>query len=370
MTIEEILKDFIDTARERLKTPISGAFLWSFVIYNWRPIFLLMFSKASIEDKIIVINHEYCNFWAIFFPVFIALFYTLLIPKIMLSIDKDLFETKKERVNKKYDALDHLKEQHIRIAKKEYEQKNVESGSKEKQDFMDEIASLKEIIKQRDESLVQIGESNKKSTDQLNHSLELSNALLRDGEKREQELKTTINTLEKELKESKRSTYFSKEVSNMLQRLNLEDSKKFMDLIEEENGRLVFRLAGNRKQFFNKFWTLKLVEKIADDHYIFTDLGSVVYNILHLDSQLSEAKNSQIEEKRLKAFSDMVLKQWNIEAILSIKFDSNGIISDESLSKVFVNELINIGVFDRNDKEQLILTSHGKDFIKYIREQL
>ncbi|KQO20940.1 hypothetical protein ASF10_15275 [Flavobacterium sp. Leaf82] len=89
MTIADLIKDFIDSTKERLKTPISGAFLWSFIVYNWRPIFLLIFSDTSIENKIVVINYEYCSFWAIFWPLVIATFYTLLIPKIMLLIDID-----------------------------------------------------------------------------------------------------------------------------------------------------------------------------------------------------------------------------------------------------------------------------------------
>lgn len=120
MTISDLIKEFIDTSKERLKTPISGSFLWSFLFFNWRPILLLFFSDTSIENKIIVINHEYCNFWAIFWPIVIATFYTLLIPKIMLQIDNDLADTKDLRVTKRYEAKKHLVQQKTNVAKEEF----------------------------------------------------------------------------------------------------------------------------------------------------------------------------------------------------------------------------------------------------------
>lgn len=143
MTIPELIKDFIDTSKERLKTPISGAFLWSFIIYNWRPIILLLFSDASIENKIIVINHEYCSFWTIFIPVFISLFYTLLLPKIMLAIDNDLEETKIKRIDNIYNIRTHTMERKIVIAEQDFFLKNAESGNKDRQELLDQIESMK-----------------------------------------------------------------------------------------------------------------------------------------------------------------------------------------------------------------------------------
>ncbi|MFH6937609.1 hypothetical protein [Flavobacterium sp. FlaQc-30] len=175
MTLADLIKDFIDTTKERLKTPISGAFLWSFIIYNWRPLFLLLFSSASIEDKIIVINHEYCNFWAIFWPIVIATFYTLFIPKIMLLIDKDLAPTKDERVTTIYESKKHLIIEKTKVAHEEFLLKNAESGNKEIQNLQDENATLKGQISTLQDSIKQINETNKASNDQVNNSLKTAN---------------------------------------------------------------------------------------------------------------------------------------------------------------------------------------------------
>ena len=367
MTIQDLIKDLIDTSRERLKTPISGAFLWSFLIFNWRPIVLLMFSSASIENRIIVINHEYCNFWAIFFPVFIALFYTILIPKLMLCIDKDLFHTKKERVEKKYDALEYLKDRHILIARKDYEQKSVESGSKEKQDFMDDIASLKETIRQKDESSKEIATSNKNNLDQLTESLKLSNSLLEAAESRETQNKQLVEQLEKDLKEARRQTYFGKEISSILSKLNVEMAKKFMDLKEEADGRLIFRLTSNRKASLQKFWALRLVEKITDDHYIFTDLGSTIYNILHLDNKLnySEGSHNEVLVKHIRAayknLTPNQLKAFRVSVAV------NGTVNTSKISVDEVNELADLELIAGSaDTTEFVLTDLGRGVQQFI----
>lgn len=88
MNLAELIKDMMDSAKDRVKTPITGAFMITFILYNWRPIFFLMFSEASIEDKIVVINYEYCSIWKVINPLLIALIYTIGIPYLMFYLEK------------------------------------------------------------------------------------------------------------------------------------------------------------------------------------------------------------------------------------------------------------------------------------------
>ncbi|OXA86034.1 hypothetical protein [Flavobacterium hercynium] len=149
MTFADLIKDFLDSTKERLKTPISGAFLYSFLIYNWRPILLLLFSNASIEDKIIVINNEYCTFWSLFIPLVIATFYTLLVPKIMLQIENDLTETKKGRLTNIYSVRKHRTSEKKSLAIDEVELNDIVSGNKSKQELVERIAILEQSSLQR-----------------------------------------------------------------------------------------------------------------------------------------------------------------------------------------------------------------------------
>ncbi|MDX6187971.1 hypothetical protein SGQ83_01300 [Flavobacterium sp. Fl-318] len=144
MTIPDLIKDFIDTNRERLKTPISGAFLLSFLIYNWRPIALLFISDASIEDKIVVINREYCNKWAILTPIMVALVYTILVPFCSAIIDFALVPGKKLRTHVIYLLKGDLLEKKIAIADNEFDLKNKLSGNKQIEDYLSQIKVLEE----------------------------------------------------------------------------------------------------------------------------------------------------------------------------------------------------------------------------------
>lgn len=170
MTIVDLIKDLIDTSKERLKTPISGAFIWSFVIYNWRPLVELIFSKVSIEDRIYIINQEYCNFWAIVIPFFMALVYTVGVPMLMVKIDSFLSKTKKARITKIYDDKVDDMDGKIRAAKKEFILKNVESGNREVEELTKQIEGLKE-------SNTQMAIAHSNTVTQLNSQLQEANKL-------------------------------------------------------------------------------------------------------------------------------------------------------------------------------------------------
>ena len=145
MTLVDLLKDFIDTSKERLKNPITGAFIWSFVIFNWQLFLELFFSKMAIEDRMFIIEQEYVNKWTILFPIIMAFVYTIGLPFLMVIIDRILvYPTKNRLLNKYVSKIDEVEEK-IKLAKKVLELKNAESGNKEKQNFIDQIEELKSI---------------------------------------------------------------------------------------------------------------------------------------------------------------------------------------------------------------------------------
>ena len=48
----ETLQNLKQTINERIKNPFIGAFFISWVIINWRPIFIILFSHDEIYNKI------------------------------------------------------------------------------------------------------------------------------------------------------------------------------------------------------------------------------------------------------------------------------------------------------------------------------
>lgn len=178
MTVVDLIKSVMDASKERLKTPISGAFLWSFILYNWRPIAELFFSKVTIEDRIYIINQEYCTPWAIIIPLGIAFVYTIGVPMLMVKIDNMLSNTKKLRIHNIYESKGYTLGCKIELAKKEFELKNIESGNKQITELQDQINTL-------EESKSQINEANKNTVELLNEKLKESNDIIKSMVKNE-----------------------------------------------------------------------------------------------------------------------------------------------------------------------------------------
>ncbi|GIZ10266.1 hypothetical protein [Flavobacterium sp. UMI-01] len=186
MTFVDLIKDFIDTSKERLKTPISGAFLWAFIIWNWRPIVVLLFSKQTIEDRIQIIDQYFCTLSALLWPIGLALFYTLAIPAIMIGIDWVLAPIKKIRIGRIYQSKDFVTDEKIKLARKEFELKNIETGNKQIEDFQKQINELEaskiameENHKTKLESFEEIKKFDDSVIESLNKKLKESNDMIK-----------------------------------------------------------------------------------------------------------------------------------------------------------------------------------------------
>ncbi|AXG73955.1 hypothetical protein DVK85_06730 [Flavobacterium arcticum] len=147
--MKDLLKDFLETSRDRIKTPITGSFALAFLLWNWRPILVLLLSDSSIENKIKHIDKNYCGYWALLAPLLIAIFYTLLVPYLTMIIERmTLGAIKGQRYNKK--VLDKLEEEQNRIsqeyelmkASREFEIEQIKSGQRSINELSERIASL------------------------------------------------------------------------------------------------------------------------------------------------------------------------------------------------------------------------------------
>jgi hypothetical protein len=146
MTISDLLKEIIDSSKERVKTPISGAYVLSFALWNWRPFALLLFENTTITQKIIVINSEYCNFWAIAGPFVLCVFFTVGIPYIMTSIDFLLGPAKRKRLKTIYKAKTNELTEQLEIVVKELELQDKKNRSKTTEDFEKQISGLQNTL--------------------------------------------------------------------------------------------------------------------------------------------------------------------------------------------------------------------------------
>lgn len=216
MTLVDLIKDLIDTSKERFKTPISGAFIWSFLIYNWRPVTVLLFSKISVEDRIYIIDQEYCKPEAILWPIGFAIFYTVILPFIMWAIDWPVVYGKKIRLSKVYEAKKNELAEKIKIAATVFDLKDAESGNKEKQELLDKITELTNIN-------AATVDSHKNIVSQLTSNLEESSKIIQELRTNNETYKTAMQKVVRE--ESDKVEFFKTGNKNRFDELDSLSSK-------------------------------------------------------------------------------------------------------------------------------------------------
>lgn len=152
MTFSELLKEIHDSSKERVKTPITGAYIFSFIIWNWRPLVLLIFENATVSEKIIVINNEYCNLMSILGPFFLSLFFTLGIPYLMVIINNILKPAKQSRIESIYQTKTTELNEQIKLVDKELALQDKKTRSKSTEDFENQINEMQKRIDNINES--------------------------------------------------------------------------------------------------------------------------------------------------------------------------------------------------------------------------
>jgi hypothetical protein len=273
MDIKELFQSIFDSSNERIKNPFIGSYITAFILYNWRAIFLLVFSNATIEDKIVVINHEYCTLSAILWPLSIAFFYILILPYLNLIFDALLsYSNSKKNIRLKASVISKL-EQKKAEAKYEREIAEERAGTSE-------ISELKNQIERLNSENEKLSQQNKESFDRYNEALkikennekELSKALVESENKfknleKETNKKASENNTSRSLKQLILSALSEKEISYF----------KRYGAFKESNTKVKgFTLDSVTMDRLSELGLIKRDENI----YVFTDLGNEVYAYL------------------------------------------------------------------------------------------
>ena len=84
MTINELFK----TADDRLKSPFFRLFIFSWIVFNWKAIFVVLEGKENVYTRIDCIESDYLDTYNAFtYPPIVALFYTLVFYYCLFSMD-------------------------------------------------------------------------------------------------------------------------------------------------------------------------------------------------------------------------------------------------------------------------------------------
>lgn len=275
--MKELIQSIFDSSTERIKSPLVGSYITAFLIYNWRPVLIILFSDLQMENKIELINNTYCLLSSFLWPLAISLFYVLILPWLNYLIEKALFGLTRSKSIKKHESklfLLHQKKDEVR-AEKELE--DIRAGLQDVVNLNNQIEQLKEE-KQKliDENLGQINSHN-----------EIVKNLKNNYETKLEEFSDSSQKLENEAEFHRASLSKAVALSNVL-------SKKELDNFVENSKNLIKNGSSISSQLQNaleKYIELGLINKLTSKrNTIIYELTQTGLSLFNLQQRLNELK--------------------------------------------------------------------------------
>ncbi|RYY00020.1 MAG: hypothetical protein EOO35_00790, partial [Cyanobacteriota bacterium] len=251
--MKELLQSFFKTTEERIRNPFIGAFMTSWLFFNWKPIVFLFLSSKTIENKIAYIEKNFSNIWLIFIlPIISAFFYVLVLPYLNLLFEEllkySLLKRNYLHINKQKQSIENQKQlaiEEIKLeeAKTEFRERKthnqlVEDLQKKNKEYEELIEIEKnrnlttiedfknEMVKKDEITLLELKNSEKRYNESRLEIVKLSEQLY-DKEKRINNLTTVLNNETLTTNEYKDSIENQKNInSNIIKNLEEQISKK------------------------------------------------------------------------------------------------------------------------------------------------
>ncbi|WP_439473815.1 hypothetical protein [Algoriphagus formosus] len=167
--------DFLQTIGERLRSRVFGPFIISLVFWNWKPILMILASNCPIEDTIWKIEYqEMFTFYNIFLiPLGISMSYSILVPFISLGLGWLVIWPQGKSIQSNYILKGKRRKEDVKIAKLDFEYETTKAGNleleelnnkvsiltKEKENHISEIDSLKNVIESLKQENINLGET-------------------------------------------------------------------------------------------------------------------------------------------------------------------------------------------------------------------
>ncbi|NIL23523.1 hypothetical protein HB991_13515 [Yersinia mollaretii] len=179
------------TAVERIKNPIIGALCFSWIIFNWDNILVMLFSAATIEDKIVMIKDNATMYTAIILPIISTVLITIFLPIIsakVISIQNKPTMASMQGYADRNDATLNRKiiSEQIRARANIAYEREITGGQEEIQKMREDIELSKEktgeITKEKDELIAEktiLITENKKLKNDLRNAVNETNRYVR-----------------------------------------------------------------------------------------------------------------------------------------------------------------------------------------------
>ncbi|EPE0675806.1 hypothetical protein ACSFSI_001615 [Escherichia coli] len=85
--IRDIYSSFRQASLERVKSPFLGAFVFSWLCFNWQMLAILFFSSKDIEKRLAIINGSFGIVSFLIAPICTTALIVILLPQINKYLD-------------------------------------------------------------------------------------------------------------------------------------------------------------------------------------------------------------------------------------------------------------------------------------------
>lgn len=199
--IRDIIASFRQTSLERVKSPFLGAFVFSWVAFNWPMLAILFFSKQEIENRIDYINSNFEIGSYLLAPICTSALIAFLLPQINKLITKIQDKPNSETIELTLSSK-------IRVAELQQSIAEIEARKK--------LADKKEE-RYIEESIIAIKTENSKLNDQvLAYEVEVKDLQVKLSDSKAEE-----NSLRALLRSEKESVVQSESVRKQLSDINI-----------------------------------------------------------------------------------------------------------------------------------------------------
>ncbi|WP_421810014.1 coiled-coil domain-containing protein [Flagellimonas sp.] len=277
--MRDLIAAFLDTTKERIKNPFIGAFVFSWIAFNWKPILIIFFSNMKVVDKIALIEKEHTSLtYNMWFPLFFAIFYVLILPYLMWLFDRISSKAVLGRKQSLFEQQIFDLQSKQRLAEQESRLEDIRASFRETADLNQKIDVLTNQIAERDNTI----ESLKSQVESAQEDQERLQTYLRqqDNEALSNEQIAEYKKEYEEFKESDLYEFFKEVGSEIVRRNNVPYN---MDLVIE------------------KFRHKEIIKEIRDDvnqnvYYEFTSKGKYFWKefILSLKFKKNEEEDDDL----------------------------------------------------------------------------
>lgn len=147
LRMRNLLNTISETTASRIKNPFTGAFITSWLVFNWKPLVYIIFSDEKIAEKIKYIESSYSNSWdLLLYPLSSTVIFLFVVPYINLGNEWFIKKSKTDREKRLHEDQILMIERDTRIAEKQAEKEIAVEIVRKQNNKNLEITALQEKI--------------------------------------------------------------------------------------------------------------------------------------------------------------------------------------------------------------------------------